>query len=136
MFKLLNLLSTQEGRRVLLWLIVIGILIAAGSIIYESLNPSPEYTRPPGRIVTTVCSTGGNDCDENGFVKLWDDTYKTNSTFVRSPQAPFCVATETISFSGQIFWWIDCGLWQGNQLPIIEGWVPEDNLIFTGETFP
>ena len=136
MFRLLGLLSTPEGRRVLFWLLVIGSLFLIGDLIYEASNPPPAYTRPPGRIVTTVCTTGGKDCDENGFVRLWTDTTRTNSTFVRSPQAPFCVATKSNEYSGEELWWIDCGLWHGNELPVIEGWVSDNNLKFTEGTIP
>jgi predicted membrane channel-forming protein YqfA (hemolysin III family) len=136
MFRLIRLLSTPEGRRVLFWLLVIGALYVIGSVIYASFNPPPSYTRPSGKVVTTLCITYGKDCDENGFVRLWTDTARTNSNFVRSPQASFCVATKSTDYIGEKFWWIDCGLWQGNQLPVIEGWVSEKNLKFTGESIP
>lgn len=132
--KALWIARTPEGRRLLGILIVIGIVAILVNIIYSTLNPPPEYTRPSGSVVTTVCNTGGNDCDENGFVKLWKNTNKTSSDFVRSPQAPFCVATKSSEYNGEKFWWIDCGLWHGNELPVIEGWVTEKNLKFTGET--
>lgn len=136
MFRLLRLLSTPAGRRVLLWLLVIGALFLGVGFLYESLNPHPAYTRPPGWIVTTVCATGGNDCDENGYVRLWTDTSKSNSTFVRSPDSYFCIATKSNIYNNEEFWWIDCGLWHGNELPVIEGWVSKKNLNFTGKTLP
>ena len=114
------------------WLLVIGALF----LIYEVLNPPPAYKRPPGYIVTTVCITGGKDCDENGFIQLWTDTTKTKSNFARSPDAVFCVATKSSIYNNEVFWWIDCGLWQGKELPVIEGWVSEKNLKFTGDSFP
>lgn len=136
MFRLIRFLSTPGGRRVLFWLLIIGVLYLVGGFILESLNPRPEYTRPSGWFVTTVCNTGGKDCDENGFIRLWTSGTRTSSTFVRSPQAPSCVATKSIESNKEKFWWIDCGLWQGRELPIIEGWVSEMNLKFTGESTP
>lgn len=136
MFRLLRLLSTPKGRRVLFWLLVIGALYLVVQFIYGASNPPLAYTRPSGRSVTTICATGSKDCDENGFVRLWTDTKRTNSTFVRSPQAPYCVATKSSEYNNEKFWWIDCGLWHGNELPVIEGWVSEDNLRFAGEAMP
>ena len=136
MLRLIWLLSTQNGRRALFWLFIIGVLYIIGNLIYESINPPPKYMKPSGKIVTTMCITNGIDCDEYGYVRLWTDFSKTDSNFVRSPQAPFCVATKSGEYLGGKFWWIDCGLTHGNQLPVIEGWVSEKNLKFSGGSIP
>ena len=112
--------------------LILVLLIGSGIVGYELLFAPkfPPYTRPAGYAVTATCATGGRDCDENGFVRLWGDSSKGSSSYVRSPDAPFCVATTSSIATGRTFWWIDCGLWQGLRLPIIEGWVQQENLIF------
>jgi len=139
MFRLLNVIEgarTSRGRRALGWLILIGVLFLLGSLIYSVVKPTPKYTPPSGQYVAVVCNTGGNDCDENGFVRLWTDPFRAKSSFVRSPDALDCIATKSTVSNGEEFWWIDCGLWQGNELPIIEGWVSENDLKFFGATNP
>jgi len=128
MFRLIRLISTLGLRNTL----ILIALIAGGFLVYEGFFAPkiPAYTRPAGYIVTTTCSTGGQDCDEFGYIRLWHDLQKITSGFVRSPKAVFCVATDSSIAAGNIYWWIDCGLWQGKELPIIEGWVQEENLIF------
>ena len=128
MFRLIRLIRVLGFRNTL----ILTALIVGGLLVYQGFFAPeiPAYTRPAGYVVTTTCSTGGRDCDENGYIRLWDDLQKTSSSFVRSPKAVFCVATKSSSAAGKTYWWIDCGLWQGKELPIIEGWVQEDNLIF------
>jgi hypothetical protein len=128
MFRLIRLIRIIGFRNTLILLA----LIAGGLLVYENLFAPkiPAYTRPAGYVVTAICSTRGRDCDEYGSVRLWDDLQKTTSSFVRSPKAVFCVATDSSIVAGQTYWRIDCGLWQGQELPIIEGWVQEANLIF------
>jgi len=128
MFRLLYLIKNLGLRTTIIILAIIG----GGGILYSVLlaPKPPPYTRPAGYMVTMKCVTGGRDCDDSGFIKLWDSTQKTTSSFVRSPDAPFCVAEKSTQHDGKVFWWVDCGLWHGSELPIIEGWVQEANMIF------
>jgi hypothetical protein len=130
MFRSIWLIRNIGVRNTLLLII----FIFGGALVYEGfIAPKPpSYTRPEGYSVTTVCSTGGMDCDEYGYVRLWDNLEKTSSSFIRSPKAVFCVAVKSSLHSGNKYWWIDCGLWQGKELPVIEGWVQEENLEFGG----
>jgi hypothetical protein len=134
--RLRRFLRTRQGRRALYGIFVFAVLSLTVYLLYTFLKPAPAYTRSPGLIATTVCNTGGRDCDGIGSVRLWTDTTRAESNFVRSPRAPACVATKSETTNGEDFWWIDCGLSRGRELPVIEGWVPARNLKFTGEVFP
>ena len=127
MFRLIRIFRLLGFRNSLILLA----LIAGGVAIYQAFFAPeiPAYMRPAGYLVTTTCRTDGRDCDEYSYVRLWDDLQKTKSTFVRSPSAVACVATKSSTLNARTYWWIDCGLWQGSELPIIQGWVQEENLL-------
>jgi len=131
MFKLISLLLTPEGRITLLVLFACTI---AGGIYYSVFDPSPEYEAPLGYRVTTICGAGGRGCNSDGSVILWTTPSMSQEAFGRSPKAVACTATKSTLIEGEWLWRIDCGLWQGSELPIIEGWVPEEYLVFHGWT--
>jgi len=97
---------------------------------------APAYTPPIGKSVTVICGIDGKGCDQpdyykssnDGFVKLWTTTDMTESKFERSTKAPACIASKSEVKNEIKFWWIDCGLFYGTELPVIEGWVPEENI--------
>jgi len=108
-------------------IILIGIF-GLNSKKQSTINPPPPYTRPEGYFVSVTCRTGGSDCSDYKSVKLWDNLNKTSSSFQRHPEAVYCVGTKQVTYKNHVYWWIDCGLWQGKELPVIEGWVEEENL--------
>lgn len=125
MFRLIRVLGLRNT-------VILVVFVFAVALVYDSFfaPKPPAYTRPAGYWVKTTCATEGRDCDEYGAVLLWDDVQKTSSSFVRYPEAVPCIATEPTVTGGAAYWWIDCGLWQGKELPVIEGFVPEENLLF------